>query len=52
MAKTYMHKWTQDELAELFYDALIRDPRSEHYTAEHMDRIANAAARSAWTVKP
>jgi hypothetical protein len=36
------------ELAELFYDALLRDHRSEDYTAEEMRRIADRAAY--WSV--
>lgn len=47
-----LHRWTQQELAEVFYDALLAVPRSENYRAEQMRRIAGAAARAAWTVKP
>jgi len=39
------HRWTHEQLAELFYNALLRDARSEDYTAPQMRSMANNAAR-------
>lgn len=41
------HRWTRDELAELFYDALLRDHRSEDYTADEIRQIAHRGALAA-----
>jgi hypothetical protein len=40
-----LHRWTHEELAELFYNALLRDARSEGFTVEQMRKMANNAAR-------
>lgn len=42
-----LHHWTPVELAELFYDALMRDARSEGYTAHQMRSMAQPAGDSA-----
>ena len=47
-----LHRWTQQELADLFYDALLSDARSESMTADQLRRMAGGAARMAWAVKP
>lgn len=43
-ARERLHQWTTEELEDVFYDALLRDARSENYTAGVMRLMAARAA--------